>query len=123
MIRGILYLVFGLLTTLANMVTFAFARRFLSVTGASIVAWFVSVGLAYVLNRKAVFGSEATGLSEIARECVSFFASRLATGVIDVVLVTALVVAGAPEMWSKFGSNVVVVILNFVFGLFVFRSR
>ena len=52
------------------------------------VAWFLSVLFAYVTNRKYVFDSKN---NQIIKEAISFFGSRLATGIMDMVLMWFLV--------------------------------
>ena len=96
----------------------------------NIIAWIVGVAFAYITNRLWVFESKTSEFKEILRELGQFIMARLATGVIDEIIV----VAGAQILMGsdcetignlivKIGSNILVVILNYVFSkLLVFRK-
>ena len=64
------YGVFGVLTTLVNIVSYwIFAHPFgLSVMVSTVLAWILSVLFAYLTNRKWVFHSEASTREEIGKE-------------------------------------------------------
>lgn len=131
----IMYLFFGGLTTLVNLVAYELLDRAgLSTVWATGVATVISILFAYITNRKWVFASRAKG-REAWREFGSFIACRLATLVLDVVFMKLTVdVLGvrliAPEtmQWWKRGmklaSNVVVVIVNYIFSKWIiFRGK
>lgn len=123
----ILYLVFGALTTAVNTGVYWFCAHPLGlpVVPSTVVAWFFAVLFAYLTNRKWVFHSEASTRPEIIRECVSFFLCRLATGVLDWVLMYLLVdCLHWPDLWVKIGVNVLVILLNYVASkLLIFRKK
>ena len=122
----VLYGVFGVLTTLVNIVSYwAFAHVLgLGTLVSSVLAWIASVAFAYLTNRRWVFQSEARGAAAIAKEAASFFAARLATGALDWAGMWLLVdVARLPDMPVKLALNVAVIVLNFVLSkLVVFRK-
>ena len=112
------YIVFGVLTTLMNILTY----QFLSMAGVSTltangIAWILSALFAYVTNRKYVFDSH--------KECLKFYGSRLSTGILDMAGMGMLVdILHFPGMLSKVGMNVVVIVLNYIFSkLFVFKHK
>ena len=123
----ILYLVFGALTTAVNTGVYWFCAHPLGlpVVPSTVVAWFFAVLFAYLTNRKWVFHSEASTRPDIIRECVSFFLCRLATGVLDWVLMYLLVdCLHWPDLWVKIGVNVLVILLNYVASkLLIFRKK
>lgn len=123
----IAYGFFGALTTLVNIVAYWLCAHPLSMgtLPANVLAWVAAVLFAYVTNRKWVFHSQATGTREILRELVSFFACRLATGIMDwVIMFVCVDVLHFNDMVIKVLSNILVIILNFVFSkLLVFRKR
>lgn len=96
----------------------------------NIIAWIVGVAFAYITNRLWVFESKTSEFKEVLRELGQFIMARLATGVIDEIIV----VAGAQILMGsdyetignlivKIGSNILVVILNYEFSkLLVFRK-
>lgn len=122
----IAYLVFGVLTTLVNIVCYwALAHPLgMAAVPASVLAWVASVLFAYVTNRTWVFGSRASGMRDVMRECAAFFAARLATGALDwAVMGVCVDLLALPDLPVKVASNVVVVILNYVASKLVVFAR
>ena len=117
------YLVFGVLTTLVNIVSFAILTRLLSAGTvlSNVIAWFLSVLFAYVTNRRWVFQSKD---GNVFREAAAFFSGRIGTGVLDTVVMFITVdLLGWNDMVMKVISNVIVVILNYVISkFFVFKD-
>ena len=79
------YLFFGVCTTLVNVVVYWGCAHLLSFRTmvSTIIAWIMAVLFAYITNRKWVFKSLAKTKTEIVREILSFFGCRIATGVVD----------------------------------------
>lgn len=123
----ILYVVFGALTTAVNTAVYWLCAHPLGmpVLPGTIIAWFLAVLFAYITNRVWVFRSQATARNEILREAVSFYLCRLATGVLDWVLMYFLVDRlHWNDLWVKIGVNVLVIILNYVASkLLIFRKK
>lgn len=121
------YGVFGVLTTLVNIAVYWLMAHPLHCTTmpSTITAWAASVLFAYVTNRKWVFHSEARTVSEVAKEAVSFFACRLATGVVDWLFMFVFVdLLHFHDVAMKVIANVAVIILNYVASkLIVFRKK
>jgi len=126
----IMYLVFGVLTTVVNFVSYCILA-YISIFPKSIntvvntwIAWLISVVFAYLTNRKWVFESKATGIKAIIKEIVAFFACRIATGAMDAVIMFVFVdKIYLNDKIIKLASNVLVVILNYVGSkLFVFKK-
>lgn len=122
----ILYVIFGILTTVCNFVVYFIATRMfeLSIEIANILGWFLSVLFAYITNRQYVFRSDEYSKS-IIKELLSFYGSRLFTGLLDF-----------GGMWLfadylKFNDiitkgvlNVIIIVLNFVLSKFlVFQKK
>ena len=123
----ILYLVFGVLTTIINIATYyllSINGLFNTVINTSI-AWVVGVVFAYATNKKWVFESKTEGFEEGFKELMSFVGCRVATGVMDVVIMFIFVdLLHFNDMIIKVVSNVLVVILNYVGSkLLVFRNK
>ena len=120
------YLVFGVLTTLVNIVVYWVAAHPLGIktVPSSVIAWIAAVLFAYVTNRIWVFHSETTGRSGIIKEMFYFFSARLATGVIDWVFMYVTVdLLSFNDVYMKVIANVIVVILNYVASkLLIFRK-
>lgn len=120
------YLVFGVLTTVVNVATYAALTRLAGVgyLWSNVIAWAVSVAFAFVTNKLWVFESRSTLPGVLAFELSTFIAARLASGLLDTGLMFVLVgLAHAPDLWSKILVNVVVVVVNYVLSKFViFRA-
>ena len=121
------YLVFGVLTTIINIVSYWVCAHPLGIgtVPSTIIAWVLSVLTAYLTNRSYVFHSEASTKNEILKELVSFFAARLATGGLDLLIMYVCVDRmGMNDVVIKFAANVIVVVLNYVFSkLLIFRHK
>ena len=111
-----LYLVFGVLTTLINVVVYGLCADVMhvDVMVSTIIAWIIAVLFAYVTNRKWVFHSTVTDKDGLIKELIAFFGCRLGTGVVDLVMMFAFVeVMKFDGMIIKFIANIVVIVLNY----------
>lgn len=120
----ILYGVFGILTTLINIIIFKVFRDFFgtSIAIANLIAWFFAVLFAYLTNREWVFSS--SNKNKFLEAC-NFYIARIATLIIETIILYFLIqMLGVDELISKVLSNVVVIILNYIFSkLFVFKQK
>jgi putative flippase GtrA len=119
----ILYLIFGGLTTLINVIVYYFCHDICSLSNvlSNIIAWIIAVIFAFVTNKIYVFESKS---KSILYELSTFFACRLGTGIIDLVIMFVTVdILKWNSLFMKIISNVIVIILNFVFSkLIVFKK-
>ena len=114
----LLYIVFGIATTLVNFVAYFLLSK-LGITTAisTILAWLLSVIFAFFTNRKYVFKAEKNGFFN---QLFSFFSMRIATGAIDVLIMILFVdVLEFNDLLIKLLSNVLVIILNYIFSKFL----
>ncbi len=123
----ILYVFFGGLTTLINWGAYALCYNVLGVSNVPsvIIAWILGVAFAFVTNKIWVFESRSFDTKTVMRELWTFVAARLATGLLDlgIMYLAVDVLGGNGNVW-KLISNVVVIILNYVFSkLIVFRKQ
>ncbi|RRG18408.1 GtrA family protein [Weissella viridescens] len=122
----IIYLIFGVLTTVINLVVYSVGIYFgMNVQIATILAWIVAVIFAYLTNRKWVFHSTAHTPKEIGKEATSFTLSRLSTLLVDMAIIWfgVQLLGQNPFIW-KIIDNVVVVILNYVLSkVMVFKDH
>ena len=131
----IAYLFFGGVTTVINIAAYAvLARLGLSTGVANAIAWVLAVLAAYFTNRRWVFESRSRGLAAL-KEFASFVACRVATGVMDEVIMILGVDRLGPlvvspdrqHQWAlgvKVFSNILVIVLNYVFSkLLIFRKK
>lgn len=125
--EAILYLVFGVLTTLINIVVYALSTRILliDVYVSNVIAWILSVLFAYITNRKYVFNSKADALNQKIKELLSFYSCRLLTFGIDMLLMYILIdLISINDMISKVIVNIIIIILNYILSKFlVFKNN
>lgn len=117
-----LYVIFGVLTTLVNITTYLLCEKlfFLPTVPATVFAWIAAVLFAYLTNRKWVFCSKRQSASGVLQEMTAFFCCRLATGVLEVVLMYVTVDRlGQNGVLMKTASNVLVIVLNYIAGKFI----
>ncbi len=128
----VLYVLFGAVTTLVNIVAYALCTAVGIPAGISnVIAWGLSVAAAFVTNRRYVFEDKGN----IIKEALMFVSCRIGTGLLD----QGIVMAGvdwygkahiALDMQYAWGigvklvSNIIVIILNYVFSkLWVFKKK
>ena len=142
----IMYLIFGVATTLVNWITAFAIQKVFKLSGEGIefaitnaIAWIVAVLFAFFTNKKYVFESKTVGVKAYFTEMGKFIGARLATGAIEITLPTLLVKLGLKQpldvtvfgrnivykgFWAKAITSIIVIILNYVFSkLFVFRKK
>ena len=121
------YLFFGVCTTLINLIVYyACAHPFhLSTAVSTVTAWLLSVLFAFITNKLWVFESKSWKSNVVIREAASFFLCRLATGIMDLVIMLVSVdIFGWNDLLMKIISNVLVVIINYVASkLLIFRKK
>lgn len=122
----IAYLFFGGLTTVVNIVVYFVCTNVLGLNYlvANAISWAAAVAFAYVTNRTWVFESKVRGFSAVLREITTFVGCRLLSGVMDMAIMFISVdVIGIPDSVAKFITQVVVVVLNYIFSkLIIFRK-
>ena len=123
----VLYLVFGVGTTVINIVVYYFCAHLFkfSTIASTCVAWILSVLFAYITNKIWVFESKSSELCIIIKEIISFFSCRLLTGLLDIGIMFIFVdILSFNDMWMKIISNVIVIVLNYVASkLLIFKKK
>ena len=122
----ILYLFFGVCTTLVNVVVYGVCAHMaaLPTTVSTVIAWVVSVLFAYITNRTWVFESRAHRTPDVLRELWSFLVCRLATGALDLLIMYLCVDRfGLPDMPVKLLSNLLVIVLNYIASKLIIFSK
>ena len=123
----IMYVVFGALTTVVNMGAYYVSYNLLHIPNvpSTAIAWILAVAFAFVTNKLWVFDSPSFDVQTLKHEIPTFFGARIATGVLDVVIMyLAVDVAHMnPTVW-KLISNVLVIIINYIASkLIIFRKK
>lgn len=146
------YILFGVLTTVVNLLTFyIFKRIFISVgwegifnsiipegsslqklfvggtdyLDANFIAWVAGVIFAFITNKLWVFDSKSWKPSVAGKEFTGFIGARIFSFIIETVMMFILVtLLTVNEFASKLIVGVVVVILNYIFSkLLIFKKK
>jgi putative flippase GtrA len=121
-----MYLIFGIITTLVNLVIYkVLIDAGIHYTVSTTIAFIVAVTVAFWTNRTWVFRSQSRGLKAIFREMTSFFSVRIVTYFVDLLgLVMLIELLHLDEFISKIIINILVVVLNYLLSRFVvFQAR
>ena len=116
----IFYGIFGILTTIVNLVVFCILESVLNwnENASNIIAIITSILFAYFTNRVWVFNSQASTIKEKFNEFIRFISGRCATMIIEFVGCFWLFKTPIPTMISKLAITVIVIILNFFISKF-----
>ena len=121
------YVIFGILTTIINLISYYFFSNIITINYliSNTIAWIISVIFAYMTNKLYVFNSKSIRIDIIIKEFTKFINCRLASGIIEMILLFLLVdMLAVNDIISKLVIGVIVVILNFIFSkLFVFKKQ
>lgn len=124
----ILYLIFGVLTTVVSLVSYYLLtltilnpNNGIQLQIANIISWILSVAFAYITNRKYVFESKS---DKILSEISSFVGGRVATLLMDMLIMFIFVtILHLNDKLFKLISQVVVIVANYIISkLFVFKK-
>lgn len=121
------YGIFGVLTTLVNIITYNCCYNYVGISNtlSNVAAWILAVAFAYFTNKIWVFESKSWKWEVLRKEVPAFVSCRLATGILDIVIMFICVdLMGWPALVMKIISNVLVIILNYIFSkLVIFKKK
>ncbi len=119
-----LYLFFGLCTTLINIFTFSILRTIgIGLYVSNIIAWIVAVLFAFITNKVYVF--EKKSKNNLLKECFSFYWYRLLSFIIlDMGTMFIMVsLLSINETISKIVANILVIVFNYLVSkLIIFKK-
>ena len=110
------YLVFGVLTTAVNIISFWLFDKWFDMDYklATTIAWILSVIFAFVTNKLYVFNSKKVEARSVFKEFMSFLFFRLLSYILDLVTMIILVeFLKVDSLIAKIIANVFVVIFNY----------
>ncbi|EPH99571.1 MULTISPECIES: GtrA family protein [unclassified Enterococcus] len=121
-----IYLFYGGLATVVNIVSFAIALRMfhLSMPVSNTISWICSVLFAFVTNKLWVFHSKSPSFGHLAVEFGKFIFYRLVSYGLDMGSMLLLInVLHSNDFVAKIITQILVVIANYVFSkLFIFKE-
>ena len=113
----VLYVFFGILTTVVNVISYYLCYNVLGITNivSTIIAWVLAVVFAFITNKKWVFESKSFSTETLKREIPTFFGCRIATGILDIVIMylSVDILKQNATIW-KTVSNIIVIIINYI---------
>lgn len=125
--EGINYLIFGFLAFVLNYVLFfVFESLFhIDYLIATALSWALTVIFAYWTNHTFVFKSKNIGVSGLFREFTSFISARIATVILELLLMYLMVnFAGIHSYIAKLVTQFIVIVTNyFLSKLWIFKER
>ena len=116
------YLIFGVLTTIVSILSYALFRFFnINYIISNILSWIISVTFAFITNKIYVFKSKE---NKILNEAIKFYLSRITSLLIELVIMyLAVDILNINDMISKIIVQFIVIVLNYIFSkIFVFKS-
>ncbi|MBE6070345.1 MAG: GtrA family protein [Clostridium butyricum] len=120
----ILYIIFGILTTIVDAVVFYISNKVFSIDYiiSTIIAWIFAVLFAYITNKIFVFKSYNIYFKEVLKEMVLFFLARVVSLIFTIIWMFVTVeILHIDEFISKLLANIFVVIMNYIFSkIFIF---
>lgn len=124
----IVYLVFGVLSTVVNFVSYFIFARIIGIDEvvSSGLSWLCAVIFAYITNKIFVFNSQTTNSKELIKEALKFISCRVVSGVFCDVGTFAIMVKVLKinDIIAKLITQVMVVIVNYIFSkLIIFKKR
>lgn len=121
----IMYLIFGLLTTVINITIYWFLTKILNIDYmlSNVIAWCLAVLFAYITNRKYVFNSKSKS-ADIIKEIGLFISARLASLLIDMVIMfIGVSLINIDDIVVKIIANIVVIIINYIISKFIIFKK
>lgn len=113
----IVYLIFGVMTTLVNYIVYLPCYNLLGLSASlsNVIAWAAAVCFAFVTNKPFVFKSHDWSMKTVIPELIKFLGTRIGSGLLETVIlfVSVDVLQWNGNVW-KILTSVLVVVINYV---------
>ena len=111
------YGIVGVATTVVNLGVFHLCLLLMDYKIGNLIALITAKIFAFFANKTFVFHSKSNDLKDFMKEVYRYILARGGTGLLDYFgLIFAVEVLNLSEVWSKYGLQVLVIILNYVLG-------
>ena len=120
------YLLIGGLTTVLNYIVFALLvnEAKLEMHPSNLIAWGVSVIFAYLTNKLFVFESKSFKIDVLAKEILTFGATRVFSFILEEVILFIFVdKLGMEKLIIKLIANIIVIIVNYILSKFIIFKK
>ena len=118
------YLIFGVLTTLISIVTYAIFTKVFHIDYliSNVLSWIIAVLFAYITNKIYVFESKS---KKNIKEITSFFFFRVVSLIIEMIILYIFVdILHVDDLVTKIIAQIIVIVSNYVFSkVFVFNKN
>ena len=122
----LIYLVFGVLTTVVNYLVYLPVYNFLGLAASvsNMIAWVAAVAFAYLTNKPFVFRSHDWSWKTVLPELTKFVGCRVASGAMEtaILFVSVDLLGWNGNLWKLLTSVLVVVLNYFASKLLVFKK-
>ncbi len=119
------YMLFGGITTAIDIALCMLCLHYfeMGTVLSNLIAWFVSVAFSFITNKLWVYGSRSMRARTLIKEFIAYYVGRglsLIAGTI--VMVIGVDLLRCNSFVTKLISDIVVTIMNYFFGFFVFKK-
>lgn len=122
----LLYLIFGVITTIINIATFYICNEVLHIEYkiSNLLAWVVSVLFAFIANKLWVFESKNTNIKTFIKEISSFVMARVFSLLVDMgIMILCIDILNFNTLFVKILANIVVIIINYILSKFIIFKK
>ena len=122
----LIYLIFGVLTTLVNFFVFFPLYNWAKISAllSNVIAWIASVLFAFVTNKSFVFRSNDWSRPVVMAEVTKFVGGRVASGILETSAIWLFVDCMKWNgNWIKVIVSFFVVVLNYIFSKWIVFSK
>lgn len=120
------YLIFGGLTTLVSIGTYAIFTKIFNIDYliSNILSWIIAVLFAFITNKLFVFESKSKDKKLVSKEITNFFFFRIVSlGIEMVIMYTFVDLLSINDLITKVIAQVIVILSNYIFSkVFVFKK-
>ena len=121
------YLIFGGLTTLVSIGTYALFTIVFNIDYlvSNVLSWIIAVLFAFITNKLFVFASKSRSKKQVSKEIVSFFFFRIVSLGIEMNIMYVFVyLLSINDLITKVIAQVIVILSNYIFSkVFVFKIQ
>ncbi len=121
------YLIFGGLTTLVSIGTYALFTIVFNIDYlvSNVLSWIIAVLFAFITNKLFVFASKSRSKKQVSKEIVSFFFFRIVSLGIEMIIMYVFVdLLSINDLITKVIAQVIVILSNYIFSkVFVFKNQ
>ena len=121
------YLIFGGLTTLVSIGTYAIFTIVFNIDYliSNVLSWIIAVLFAFVTNKLFVFESKSKDKASVSKEIINFFFFRIVSLGIEMIIMYVFVdLLLINDLITKIIAQVIVILSNYIFSkVFVFKKN